>query len=191
MNHEAIVIGVSAGGMKALGTILPHLPADFALGIIVVQHLHPSAEDSLALRLNKSCELAVKQADEKESIAPGVIYIAPPDYHLMVEEDRAFSLSLDEPVNYARPSIDILFETAADAYGSKLVGIVLTGANADGSHGLKRIKESGGVTIVQDPATAEIETMPRAAIAATQVDHILPLEEIGPFLVTLANRREA
>ena len=189
MNHEAIVIGVSAGGLKALDTIFPHLPADFALGIIVVQHLHPSAEDSLACRLNKSCALAVKQADEKESIAPGVIYIAPPDYHLMVEEDRTFSLSLDEPVKYARPSIDVLFETAADAYGSKIVGIVLTGANTDGSHGLKRINESGGLTIVQDPATAEVETMPRAAIAATQVDHVLPLEEIGPFLVDLTNRR--
>ena len=190
MNYEAIVIGVSAGGMKALDTILPHLPADFALGIIVVQHLHPSAEDALVRRLDKSCELAVKQADEKESVAPGVIYIAPPDYHLMVEEDRTFSLSLDEPVKYARPSIDVLFETAADAYGSRLVGIVLTGANTDGSHGLKRIKESGGLTVVQDPSTAEIETMPRAAIAATKVDHILPLEEIGPFLVSLANRRE-
>jgi two-component system chemotaxis response regulator CheB len=190
VNYEAIVIGVSAGGMKALDTILPHLPADFALGIIVVQHLHPSAEDALVRRLDKSCELAVKQADEKESVAPGVIYIAPPDYHLMVEEDRTFSLSLDEPVKYARPSIDVLFETAADAYGSRLVGIVLTGANTDGSHGLKRIKESGGLTVVQDPSTAEIETMPRAAIAASKVDHILPLEEIGPFLVSLANRRE-
>jgi len=186
MNYEVIVIGVSAGGMKALGTILPSLPADFALGVIVAQHLHPSAEDALARRLDKSCELTVKLADEKESIAPGVIYIAPPDYHLMVEEERIFSLSLDEPVKYARPSIDVLFETAADAYGSTLVGIVLTGANTDGSHGLKKIKESGGLTVVQDPATAEIETMPRAAIAATQVDHILPLEEIGPFLVGLS-----
>jgi two-component system chemotaxis response regulator CheB len=186
MNYEAIVIGVSAGGMNALDIILPHLPADFALGIIVVQHLHPSAEDSMVSRLNESCELTVKTADEKESVAPGAIYIAPPDYHLMVEEERTFSLSLDEPVKFARPSIDVLFETAADAYGSELVGIVLTGANTDGSQGLKRIKEAGGLTVVQDPATAEIETMPRAAIAATQVDHILSLEEIGPFLVDLA-----
>ena len=185
MHYEAIAIGVSAGGVKALGIILPHLPPDFNLGIIIVQHLHPSADDSLVHRLNKSCTLVVKLADEKEPIVPGVIYIAPPDYHLMVEEDRTFSLSIDEPVNYARPSIDVLFETAADAYGSKLVGIVLTGANADGSHGLKRIKEAGGMTIVQDPTTAEVDTMPKAAIAATQVDHVIPLEEIGQFLIKL------
>lgn len=185
MNYDAIVVGVSAGGMETLNTILPHLPADFALGVIVVQHMHPTSDDFLVRYLNEKCNLKVKQADEKEKIVPGVIYVAPANYHLMVEEDRTFSLSVDEPVNYARPSIDMLFETAADAYGARLVGVILTGASADGSHGLKRIKESGGLAIVQDPETAEADTMPRAAIAATEVDHVLPLEEIGPFLKRL------
>ncbi|MFH1489659.1 MAG: chemotaxis protein CheB, partial [Pseudomonadota bacterium] len=143
---------------------------------------HPTSDDFLAHYLNERCELKVKQADEKEDILSGVIYLAPPGYHLMVEEDRTFSLSVDEPVNFARPSIDVLFETAAEVYGEKLVGVVLTGASADGSHGLKRVKESGGLAVVQDPETAEVGIMPRAAVDASEVDYILPLEEIGPFL---------
>ena len=115
------------------------------------------------------------------------IYIAPPNYHLLVEADRTFSLSIDEPVNYARPSIDVLFETAADVYKTNLIGVILTGANTDGSHGLKRIKETGGLSVVQDPSTAEADTMPRAAIAAVDVDYVLPLEEIGKVLTMLAD----
>lgn len=182
MKYEAIVMGVSAGGMEALSTILPDLSADFPLPVMVVQHQHPTSDDFLVRYLNERCNLMVKQADEKENILPGVIYFAPPGYHLMVEEDRTFSLSIDLPVHFARPSIDVLFETAAEVYGKKLVGVVLTGANADGSHGLKRIKESGGLAMVQDPETAEVDTMPRAAVRATEVDHVLSLEEIGPFL---------
>lgn len=182
MEYEAIVMGVSAGGMEALSAIFPDLSADFPLPVIVVQHQHPTSDDFLVRYLNERCSLKVKQADEKESILPGVIYIAPPNYHLMVEEDRTFSLSVDEPVNYARPSIDVLFETAVDAYGARLVGVILTGASSDGSLGLKRIKESGGLTMVQDPETAEADIMPRAAIGATETDYVLPLEEIGTFL---------
>jgi len=182
MNYEAVVIGVSTGGMKALNTILPHLPADFALSVIVVQHMHPTSDNFLVRYLHERCNLKVKQADEKEKNVPGVIYVAPANYHLMVEEDRTFSLSIDELVNYARPSIDVLFETAADVYGARLVGVILTGASADGSHGLKRIKESGGLAIVQDPGTAEADTMPRAAIAAVGPDHVLAINDIGPFL---------
>ena len=171
--------------MTTLNTILRHLPSDFVLSIIIVQHQHPESDDFMAKFLAARCSLTVKQADEKESILPGVIYIDPPNYHLMIEEDRTFSLTIDKRVHYARPSIDVLFETAADVFGEKLVGIILTGANEDGSHGLRKIKESGGLTIVQDPDTAEVDTMPKAAIASTKVDYILPLEEIGPFICTL------
>jgi two-component system chemotaxis response regulator CheB len=185
MKYEAIVIGVSSGGMMTLNTILRHLPSDFALSIIIVQHQHPESDDFIAKFLDARCSLTVKQAEEKEIIMPGKIYIAPPNYHLLVEEDKTFSLSINKHVHFARPSIDVLFETAADAFGEKLVGIILTGANQDGSHGLKKIKESGGLTIVQDPDTAEVATMPEAAIASTKVDYILPLENIGPFICTL------
>ena len=187
MRYEAIVIGVSAGGMEALCTIFPHLPADFTLSVIVVQHQHPTSDDFLVRYLDERCSLRVKQADEKECILSGVVYIAPPDYHLMVEEDKTFSLSVDSPVNYARPSIDVLFETAADAYGAKLVGVILTGASTDGSQGLKRVKESGGMAIVQDFKTAESGMMPKAAVGATKVDHVLPLEEVGPFISRLSH----
>jgi len=132
------------------------------------------------------CVLKVKFADEKELILPGRVYIAPPNYHLMIEEDRTFSLSIDEPVNFARPSIDVLFETAAEVYGQGLIGVILTGANDDGSFGLKRIKDHGGLCIVQHPDTAEVEAMPRSAIATTDVDHILPIDGMGPFLCGLA-----
>jgi two-component system chemotaxis response regulator CheB len=180
--YEAIVIGVSAGGMDALSTILPELPADFSLPVVIVQHQRPASDGFLTRCLNERCSLRVKQADEKEDIMPGVVYVAPADYHLMVEEDKTFSLSMDPPVNYARPSIDVLFETAADAYGSNLVGVVLTGASADGSQGLKKIKELGGLAIAQDPETAEVGIMPEAAIGVTEVDHVLPLKEVGVFL---------
>ncbi len=184
-NYEAIVIGASRGGMEALHAVLRHLPEDFSLSMVVVQHLHAGSGDFLADYLNGACKLKVKQADEKEGIVPGVIYVAPADYHLLVEEDRSFSLTIDAPVNYSRPSIDVLFEAAADVYGASLAGVILTGANADGSNGLKRIKELGGLAIAQDPETAEADVMPRAAIAATEVDHVLPVEQIGPFLAKL------
>ena len=186
MRYEAIVIGVSAGGIEALSTIFPHLPADFSLSVIVVQHQHPTSDDFLVHYLNERCRLPVKQADEKEPILSGVVYLAPPDYHLLVEEDKTLSLSVDPLVNYARPSIDVLFGTAADAYGKKLVGVILTGASTDGSQGLKRVKALGGMAIVQDFNTAKSRVMPKAALRATRVDHVLPLEEVGPFMVRLS-----
>lgn len=185
LRYEAIVVGVSAGGMEALCTILPSLPANFSCPVIIVQHMHPESGGYLPTILNKKCQTTVKEADEKEQIGPGVIYIAPPNYHLLIEKDRTFSLSLEEPVNFSRPSIDVLFESAADAYRERLVGVILTGANKDGSRGLKRIKEMGGLAIVQDPLTAEIDSMPRAAISAVNVDYVLPLDQIGPFLVKI------
>lgn len=184
-NYQAVVIGASAGGMKALQAILKSLPQDYSLPIMIVQHMHPESDEYMTKILNEECLLTVKQADEKESVKSGTVYFAPPNYHLLVEADKTLSLTVNERVCFARPSIDVLFETAADTYGESLIGIILTGGNYDGSRGLKRVKESGGLAIVQDPKSAEAESMPREAIAATKVDYILPLNEIGPFLFKL------
>lgn len=181
----AIVMGSSAGGIKALSTVLESLPKNFPLPIIIVQHLHPNSNGYLVHILSAKSALRVKQAEEKEYIIDGVVYLAPPNYHLLIEEDRTFSLSLEERVNFSRPSIDVLFESAIYAYRHQLIGVILTGANSDGSSGLKKIKQVGGYAIVQDPNTAEAEAMPRSAIMATQVDKILPLDNIGSHLLHL------
>lgn len=185
MGYEAVVMGASSGGWKALTTILAVLPADYPLPLVVVQHLHPSQDAYLFERLNDGCALTVREAEEKEAVVPGHVYFAPPNYHLLIEMDRTFSLSIDPRVNFSRPAIDVLFASAAAAYGGGLVGVVLTGANHDGAQGLTTIKANHGLTVVQDPATAQTDYMPRAAIAAVAVDHILPLAAIGPFLAGL------
>ena len=135
--------------------------------------------------------LTVKEADEKEHLEAGIVYLAPPNYHLMVEKDKTLSLTVDERFNYSRPSIDILFESAAEVFGPQLIGVVLTGANSDGSYGLKTIKAAGGLVVVEDPATAEVKTMPQAALDMLfpdyVADHVLPLEKIGPLLVRIAH----
>jgi two-component system chemotaxis response regulator CheB len=187
--YKAIVIGSSAGGINALTKVLSVLPADFPLPIVIVQHLHPESGHHLPYILGTKSALKIKQADEKEKIEKGWVYLAPPNYHLLVEEDFTFSLSLESPVNYSRPSIDVLFESAIYAYRQHLIGIILTGANHDGSLGLKKIKETGGFTIVQDPKTAEADAMPKAAIEATTIDKILPLQDIGLYLLQLVNRK--
>lgn len=186
--YKAVVIGSSAGGINALIKVLSVLPADFPLPIVIVQHLHPESGHHLSHILETKSALKVKQADEKELIKEGWVYVAPPNYHLLVEDDFTFSFSLDAPVNYSRPSIDVLFESAVYAYRQALIGIILTGANHDGSQGLKKIKEQGGFTIVQSPETAEADAMPKAAILTAKVDKILPLHEIGVFLLQLVNR---
>ena len=183
--YEIVVLGVSSGGMAALSVVLPMLSADFALPVVIVQHQHLHADDFLVRYLDERCRIPVKQAEEKEAIEPATIYLAPPNYHLLIERDRTFSLSIAARVKYARPSIDMLFETAVDAFGASTIGIILTGANNDGSHGLKIIHDRGGLTIAQDPATAEAAEMPRSAIAATGIDHILTLDAIGPLLNTM------
>lgn len=181
-----MVIGASSGGWQALSVIFKALPANFHLPIIVAQHLHPLQDMNFFEHMSKYCALTLKEADEKEPIIQGHVYFAPPNYHLLVEKDRTFSLSVDKLVNFSRPSIDVLFESASEVYLDKLVGVVLTGANQDGAMGLKLIKENFGLTIVQDPASAQIDYMPQAAIKSASVDHILPLDEIGPFLADLA-----
>lgn len=184
---QAVVVGSSAGGIRALGRLLAPLPNDFPLPIIVVQHLHPNSESYLPKILSANCVLPVKQAEERETIQNSSVYVAPPNYHLLIEEDHSFSLSLEPPVRYARPSVDVMFETAVYAYRNKLIGIILTGANDDGCEGVKQIKKAGGYVIVQDPKTAEAEAMPKAAIAAATVDKILPIEEVGLYLLQLVN----
>ena len=185
MGYEAIVIGVSSGGLKALKLIFSALPSDFAVPVIIVQHIGPRSENSWIKLLNDSCAIPIKEADEKEKVGTGNIYVAPSNYHLMIEEDKTFSLTIDERVNFARPSIDVLFESAAEAYKEKLIGIILTGANNDGTKGVKRIKERGGMVIIQDPNTAESSYMPASAIAAIQPDYILELDQIGELLMKI------
>lgn len=182
MGYRAIVIGSSTGGMEALRILLEVLPKDLPVPILVAQHISPHSDNYLAEFLDNACELSVREAEEKEKAIPGHVYLAPPNYHLLVEKDGFISLSVEARVSYARPSIDVLFESAAEAYTRGLIGIILTGANSDGSEGLKKIKEYGGLTIVQDPYTAQAEAMPRAAISATIIDYIMPLTEIGRLL---------
>jgi len=140
MQYEAIVIGVSSGGLNAMKIMFSHLPVDFKMPVIIVQHISPRSENQWIDLLNNKSKLSIKEVDEKEKIEPGMAYIAPPNYHLLVENDKTFSLTVDERVNYARPSIDVLFESAADAYKNKLIGVILTGSNNDGTNGLKRIQ---------------------------------------------------
>jgi two-component system chemotaxis response regulator CheB len=184
-------MGVSFGGLMALQNIIPLLSSDFPVPVIIVQHHDPRADDFLAKHLDGLSGLKVKMAEEKEPVLPGMVYIAPANYHLLVEDDRSFSLSVEAKVNFARPSIDVLFESATDVYGARLVGVILTGANQDGSRGLARIKALGGIAVVQDPTSAEAPIMPEAALAATEVDYVLMLDEIAPFLNMLCNEQKA
>ncbi len=188
VKYKAIVIGVSTGGINALKTILPALPSDYSIPVIIAQHIGATSDGHWIKILDNISPLKVKEADEKEKIKKGHVYIAPPNYHLMVESDETLSLSIDEKVNYARPSIDVLFESAAMSYNENLVGIILTGANNDGAMGLKKIKERKGLTIVEDPKTAEAPAMPAHAIAGIQPDHILSLKKIAELLTQLSKK---
>ncbi len=188
MGYETIVIGVSSGGMNAMRIIFSQLPADFSIPIVIVQHISSRSDGEWIKFINDACKITVKEADEKEHLEPGKVYIAPPNYHLLIERDGTFSLTIDERVNYARPSIDVLFESAAVAFRNKLIGVVLTGSNNDGTKGMKRIKEYGGLTIVQDPTTAESVCMPASVIAEMKVDYVLPLKDIIKLLLRIAAR---
>jgi two-component system chemotaxis response regulator CheB len=183
--YELICIGASWGGLHAVGRVLSDIPGELEQPIVIAQHRHPDAlEGTLAELLRLRIARPVRDVEDKMPIEPRHVYIAPPDYHLLVQHG-SFSLSLDERVQYARPSIDVLFESAAYAYGPALIGIILTGANADGAAGLALVKRRGGVAVIQDPAEAARRAMPDAAIATTAADAILPLEEIGKFVYGL------
>jgi two-component system chemotaxis response regulator CheB len=182
--YDLVVIGASWGGMRALETVLGGLPGGFPVPIAVAQHRDPDAEDDLlAHLLSRHTGLALHDADDGDELRPGTALLAPPGYHMLVEDSRV-ALSVDELVQFARPSIDVLFESASEQHGAKTVGVILTGANADGADGLRAIKRRGGYTIVQDPATAERQEMPRAALAA-EPDAVLPLDEIPAALTDL------
>jgi two-component system, chemotaxis family, protein-glutamate methylesterase/glutaminase len=183
--YEAVVIGTSAGGLFALSFLLEALPANYLVPVIVVQHRSRDQRDILEEVLQSKSKIRIRQADEKEKIESGSVYIAPPDYHLLIENDRTFSLSSDEPVRFSRPSIDVLFETAALTFKSTLTGIILTGANNDGAAGVSVIKKNGGLTIAQDPNEAQFPAMPKAAIEQG-VDYTWTLPEIKKFLLNIA-----
>ena len=185
MGPRAIVVGVSMGGLEALKRLLGVLPVDFPIPMLVVQHLAPESGDSLASILDSLCPIRVKEADPGETLQPGTVYLAPANYHLLVEPDGRLGLSVDPPVNYARPSVDVLFETAAEAFGSHLVGVLLTGAGSDGSRGLVAIQQRGGRTLVQDPSDAVAESMPRSALHLLKPDAVLSLEALAAHLVSL------
>ncbi|MCI0995803.1 chemotaxis protein CheB [Pseudomonas corrugata] len=182
---EAIAVGVSAGGVEALLRLFGQLRKGFRLPVLVVLHLPNERHSQLAQVLGHRLAIPVEEARDKQDIQAGTLYVAAPGYHLSVEADRSLSLSLEEPVHHSRPSIDVLFESAADVYGSSLLAIVLTGANDDGARGLARVKELGGITVVQDPAEAQVSTMPEAALALHEPDHILTLQGIGQLLAGL------
>ena len=179
---EAVVLGASAGGFEALLAILKGLPASYPMPLVAVLHLPDNHESKLAELFGYRLALQVREARDKEPLAPGVLYFAPSGYHLSIEDDRSFSLSCEERVSFARPSIDVLFASAADAYGKSLAGVLLTGANYDGAAGLAGMQVAGGLTIVQDPASAEVPTMPQAALRRMTPDLILPLAQIHSVL---------
>ena len=185
--YDVAVIGASWGGLTALTAIVSALPADFGVPVVIVQHRRKDSENLLADLLQDETPLTVSEVEDKEPMIPGHIYVAPADYHLLVEGDH-FSLSCESAVRYSRPSIDVTFISAADTHEERVIGVVLTGANEDGARGLKRICERGGMCIVQDPATAEVRTMPEAALKATPSAWVLGLDAIAPQLARLAGK---
>ncbi|KJH72416.1 chemotaxis protein CheB [Aliterella atlantica] len=185
---ELIVVGTSAGGLNALEVLLKGLPKSFSAAMAIVQHRDRHLGSQLCQVLGRYCLLPLTEPEDKELILPGRVYLAPADYHLLVEAGRGgsyFTFSHDAPVWYSRPAIDVLFKSAAYAYRQKLVGIILTGANHDGAQGIVTIKQYNGLTIAQEPTTAYSPIMPEAAIATGAVDWILPLEAIAPFLLKI------
>jgi two-component system chemotaxis response regulator CheB len=182
---EAVVIGASAGAIEVLSRILPELPDDYPLPILVVVHLPPDTDSLLSDLFVARCRLKVKEAEDKEPIAPGVIYFAPPNYHLLVESERILSLSTDEPELFSRPAINVLFESAADVYGKGLAGVILTGASEDGARGLRTVGEAGGVAVAQDPQEALVPDMPAAALKACPGARSMSAGEIVKLLARL------
>ncbi|MBF0460575.1 MAG: chemotaxis protein CheB [Magnetococcales bacterium] len=182
---EAIVIGGSAGALDALLSILPTLPAQVLCPIILVLHLPPAQPSQLPAILSRICARTVCEAEDKVPLCDQTIYVAAPNYHLLIERDRSLSLSIDAPVHHSRPAIDVLFASAADAYGPAVAGLLLSGANEDGAEGLAQIRQAGGLAIIQDPATASFPIMPEAAIRRVGPSaHVVRLQDIGAFFNT-------
>ena len=185
MSYSIVVVGTSWGGLAALTKLLGALPADFPVPIAVVQHRGKEAERLLAQLLQDATDLKVCEIEDKDPMVPGTVHLAPSNYHVLADAGE-FTLTVEDPVRFSRPSIDVLFTSAADAFRSGTIGVVLTGANEDGSRGLADIVKRGGRALVQDPKTAEIPIMPQAAIRAVPSAEVLPLEAIAPRLVALS-----
>ena len=183
---DGVVVGASAGGVEALAVLLPALPANFRPALFIVLHLPRERPSLLVDIFEKRCARPIREAEDKEPIEPGTVYFAPPDYHLLVEQSFQIALSADDPVHFSRPSIDVLFESAADAYGPRLLGIILTGANEDGAAGLHAVHRAGGVTVVQQPGTAKVPVMVVSALQRNPADFVLSLDEIARLLAGLA-----
>jgi two-component system chemotaxis response regulator CheB len=182
---QAVIIGASAGGVDALLQLLVGLPGDYPLPVIVVLHIADDRTSLLPEVFGHRLALPVREAADKETIMPGTVYFAPAGYHLLTEAGGSFSLSCDARVHFSRPSIDVLMESAADAFGAGLAGILLTGANEDGAAGLSQVGRAGGLTVVQDPAEAQSSTMPKAAIELKSPDYVLPLKDIKSLIARL------
>jgi two-component system chemotaxis response regulator CheB len=182
--YSVVAIGTSWGGLAALTKLLGDLPTDFGIPIVVVQHRSKDSEKLLVQLLQDVTDMKVGEIEDKDPLTPGMVHVAPANYHVLIEEGYA-SLTIEEPVRFSRPSIDVMFSSAADTYGAAAIGVVLTGANEDGARGLAHIVKRGGLALVQDPKTAEIPIMPQAAIRAVPSAEVLSLETLGPRLIAL------
>ncbi|OIP29531.1 MAG: hypothetical protein AUK47_27230 [Deltaproteobacteria bacterium CG2_30_63_29] len=183
--YGAVAIGASAGGLRSLTAILQGLPADFSVPILLAQHLHSTDEGRFADHLSELTSRTVVDAIDKVSIQPRTLYVAPADYHLLVERDGTLALSIDARVNYSRPSIDVLFESAAHVFGPRLIAVILSGASSDGARGMLVVKELGGVGIAEAPKNAEFPLMPQAAIDLAHIEIVLPPDRIAKKLSEL------
>jgi two-component system chemotaxis response regulator CheB len=188
MAYSIVAIGSSWGGLAAMSTLLGGLPGDFSLPIVVVQHRSSDSDRLLAELLQDTTDLTVSEVEDKDPLTAGTVHIAPANYHMLID-DGFLSLTLEEPVRFSRPSIDVMLTSAADAYGSEAIGVVLTGANEDGARGLSDIVKRGGRALVQDPRSAEIAVMPSAAVKAVPTAEVLPLERLAPRLIVLSHER--
>lgn len=183
-NIDAVVVGASAGGVEVLSALLAALPAGCPVAFFIVMHIPRERPSLLPEVFGMRCALPVKEAEDKEPVQPGTVYFAPPDYHLLLDRGPALALSSDEPVHFSRPSIDVLFESAADIYGERLLGLILTGANQDGAAGLAAVGRSGGRTVVQDPDSAAVAYLPQAALQQGPVDFILSPTQLQSVFAT-------
>jgi two-component system chemotaxis response regulator CheB len=186
---DGVAIGTSAGGIEALSVLLPALPPTLQAAVFVVIHLPRERPSLLVDVFQPKCAVPVREAQDKDVVEPGTVYFAPPDYHLLIERGPELALSADDLVNFSRPSVDVLFESAADVYGTRLLGIILTGASHDGAVGLDAVRRAGGRTMVQRPDTAHVPVMVEAALRRGPVDYVLPLDEIAALLRSLDGGR--
>ncbi len=184
---EAVVIGTSAGGIDALTRVLPSLPPTTPVPILIVVHIPRERPSLLTEIFRHKCTMRVEEAVDKADIKPGRIYFAPPDYHMLIDRGPQIALSVDDVIQFSRPSIDVLFESAADVYGKNLLGILLTGGNEDGASGLAYIAKCGGTTVLQDPAEAAASAMPEGALKLMTPTHLMRLDEIAALLMTIAD----